>query len=115
MTALPLKLKASGSSGPKSMPVWKNRVCVCVCVCARVGGGGRKRLAGGEPVEVLVTCAGQCLGVIAQRVVQLNHMEVGTSANTGPLTQHHIPDGCVSSAHESDCCSMGVEVLPNPK
>jgi len=81
----------------------------------------RKRLAGCEPVGVLVTCTGQCLGVIAQMGVQLNHMEVGTSASTCPLIQHHIPDVCVfvcvcvSSTHDSDCCTMGAEVLPNPK
>jgi len=51
--------------------------CIYICVCV-----GRKMLAGGEPVGVLVTCTGQCLGVIAQMGVQLNHMEFGTSANT---------------------------------
>jgi hypothetical protein len=71
---------------------------------------GRERLSGGEPVGVLVSCTGECLGVIAQMGVQ-----VGASASTCPLTQHHIPDGCVSSAHESDCCKMGIEVLPNTK
>ena len=43
---------------------------------------------------VLVTCTGQCLGVIAQMGV-LSHMEVGTSTSTCPLIQHHTPDVCV--------------------
>ena len=60
-------------------------------------------------------CTGKCLGAIAQMGVQLSHMEVGTFTNTCPLIQHHTPDVCVSSAHESNCCTMGVEVLPNPK
>jgi len=43
-------------------------MCVCVCVCVCVG---RERLAGGEPVGLLVSCTGECLGVIAQMGVQV--------------------------------------------
>jgi hypothetical protein len=70
-----------------------------------------ERLAGGEQVGMVVICTEQCLGVMAQMVVQLSYVDGGTTANTLPVTQHHIPDVCVSSAHKNDCCKMEYKFL----